>query len=89
MEKRMARMVEGAVAVLRAGGYWRKALENGWHGEKFKTRLRDAAGRAVKGYGFKCHDVMVEAGMLARRECAPSSVWPQEWVLAQEVVTNG
>ncbi len=71
-----------AVEVLRAGGYFRKALERSWQGgEKFVTRLRTANGQVVKGVGASTRIAMEKAGMLVRRECARSSVWPEEWSL--------
>lgn len=78
----MTKRIQEAVEVLRAGGYWRKALETEYRGgEKFHTRLRANGGTAVKGFGLKCHAAMVAAGMLQRRECCTTSCWPEEWVL--------
>jgi hypothetical protein len=70
-----------ALAVLEAGGYFRKALETQWRGgEKFAMRLRNANGHVVAGYGFKTFYALEDAGLLQQRDCAPSSVWPSEWV---------
>ncbi len=74
-----------AVEVLRAGGCFRYALERAWQGgEKFKMRLRAPGGAIVKGVGYAAKRELEEAGMLASRYCAPSSVWPQEWILRPE-----
>lgn len=72
---------ELAVAVLREGGYFRKALETVRFREKFVTRLRAANGVVVKGVGFATFAKLEEAGMLERRECSKSSAWPTEWVM--------
>lgn len=71
-----------ALGILKAGGYWRKQLETSYRGgEKFKTRLRDAQGSIVKGFGIKTFYEHEDAGVLTYKECASSSVWPQEWKL--------
>jgi hypothetical protein len=73
---------ERAVEVLKAGGYFREALETHWNGgEKFRTRLRTASGAVVKGFGFAVKAELESAGMLVSRECAASSTWPHEWIL--------
>lgn len=69
-----------AIQTLVAGGYFRKQLETQWKGgEKFVTRLRDRAGHVVKGVGIKTFFELQDAGKLQHRDCASSSVWPQEW----------
>jgi hypothetical protein len=79
----MSKRVEAALEVLRAGGYWRMALESAYHGgERFKYRLRTKGGAVVAGFGFQTHYAMEQAGMLQGRACAPSSTWPEEWELA-------
>lgn len=71
-----------ALEVLKDGGYWRKQLETSYRGgEKFKTRLRNAEGRVVPGFGIKTFCEHEDAGVLTHKECSSSSVWPQEWKL--------
>lgn len=71
---------EQALKVLQEGGYFRKQLESQYRGgEKFVTRLRNAEGYVVKGVGFQTF-VELES-QLEYKECASSSVWPQEWKL--------
>ena len=78
----MTTRTEKALQVLASGGYFRKQLESHYHGgEKFKLRLRDAKGQVVAGIGPKTFYELEDAGKLASRPCASSSVWPQEWVL--------
>jgi hypothetical protein len=69
-----------ALTVLQAGGFFRRALESGWQGEKFATRLYDAQRRVVAGVGPAAQAELEAAGLLVTRECARSSVWPTEWV---------
>jgi hypothetical protein len=79
----MATREAKAIEVLKAGGCFRYALERNFRGhEKFVMRLRTAGGAVVKGIGYATQRAFLEAGMLVRRECARSSTWPQEWVLA-------
>lgn len=74
--------LEKAKAILAAGGYWRKALESSYRGgEQFQIRLRNERHFVVKGFGFATHKQMLEADLLASRVTAPSSLWPEEWVL--------
>ena len=80
----MSKRTETAIEVLKSGGYFRYALERHYHGgEKFKMRLRDAHGHVVKGVGYQSKRDL--ENMLVSRPCAPSSTWPQEWVLAEGV----
>lgn len=73
---------EKAVEILKAGGYFRKALETQYKGgDKFMMRLRNAKGQVVKGYGFQTFFELQDASMLAWRECASSSAWPEEYQL--------
>jgi hypothetical protein len=73
-----------AMEVLQAGGYFRKQLERQYHGrEQFQYRLREANGAVVKGVGFQTWRVLHEAGLLAYKPCEKSSVWPEEWKLAE------
>lgn len=74
-----------AVEVLKAGGFFRKALERTYMGEKFVTRLRTATGGVVKGVGFATFAKFEEEGKLIRRECAPTSAWGREYVLKEGV----
>lgn len=76
--------VRKALEVLEAGGYFRKQLEQDRFGEKFKVRLHDASGRVVPGIGAVTQIALEEAGRLRKRDVAPSSVYPTEWVLAKE-----
>ena len=76
----MNRRTEQALQTLKAGGFFRQQLETQYRGgEKFTTRLRDAAGQVVKGVGFKTF-YELEA-QLCTRDCPRSTVWPTEWVL--------
>ena len=69
-----------ALEVLRAGGFFRYALERGYHGgEKFKMHLHAANRSVVKGIGHATKRALESA--LVRRPVAVSSAWPQEWVL--------
>jgi hypothetical protein len=68
-----------AVEVLQAGGYFRKALEQTYMGEKFCVRLRTATGGVVKGVGFATLEKFLQEGKLVRREVPRSSAWGQEW----------
>jgi hypothetical protein len=71
-----------ALEVLKAGGYFRYALERAYHGgEKFKMRLRDANGHIVQGIGYQTKRELEPK--LVSRPCASSSTWPQEWQLAE------
>jgi len=81
-ETTMTSRTETALQVLAAGGYFRKQLENHYHGgEKFKLRLRNVDGSVVKGIGSKTFYELQDAGKLVKRPCATSSVWPEEWTL--------
>ena len=74
-----------AVELMKAGAYWRCALEAskpGW-GEKFRYRLR-TRGAPIAGYGFAVWHELEKAGLLTRRECASSSTYPTEWALKAE-----
>lgn len=72
---------EKALEVLKAGGYFRKALETQYRGgEKFEMRLRNAQGEVVKGFGYATFYALEKS--LKNRACQSSSVWPQEWELA-------
>ncbi len=79
---KMGKRETKAAEVLAAGGYFRKALERTYMGEKFCTRLYTAGGAVVPGVGFATHMALLEAGKLRMRPCEKSSVWPTEWVLA-------
>ena len=80
----MSKRTETAIEVLKNGGYFRYALERNYMGgEKFKMRLLTATGNVVAGVGFQTKEEL--ASRLQRRSCAPSSTWPQEWVLAEGV----
>ncbi len=82
----MNKRTELAIEILKNGGYFRKQLETQYRGgEKFHTRLRNADRQIVKGVGFQTWAELEDSGMLQRRECLSSSVWPEEWVLREEV----
>ncbi len=68
-----------AIEVLKSGGYFRKALERTYMGEKFVTRLRTAGGGVVPGVGFATFAKLWEEGKLRSRECAKGSTWPREY----------
>lgn len=71
-----------AIEVLKAGGYFRRALERHYlGGEKFRTRLRRADGSIVPGVSGATLNAFRSAGILVRRECSPSSTWPEEYAL--------
>lgn len=73
-----------ALEVLQDGGYFRKQLETGYMGrEQFRTRLRDKAGRVVRGVGVSTLFKFQDAGIVQSRECPRSSVWPEEYVLTE------
>jgi hypothetical protein len=78
----MSRRNEKAIEVLENGGFFRKALERNYHGgETFVTRLYTADRQVVKGIGTVTRIELEEAGLLERRPCVRSSVWPEEWTL--------
>lgn len=60
MERKIGRRAERALEVLKAGGYFRYALERGWHGgEKFRWHLHAKGGAVIKGHGHKtAHELM-------------------------------
>jgi hypothetical protein len=82
--KKVGKRMALALEVLAAGGYFRMQLESGWHGEKFKYRLRTKEGHVVPGVGFQTYLELEKAGRLLRRACEKSSVWPQEWIMPVE-----
>ena len=72
-----------ALETLKAGGYFRKALERSYHGgEKFKTRLYTAGGDVVKGVGEVTFYALLDAKALRNRDCIRSSAYAQEWEAA-------
>ena len=78
----MTKREELALTILKEGGYFRKQLETGYQGrEKFKERLRDKNGRVVAGVGGATLYKFEREGLLKKRACPSSSVWPTEWVL--------
>ena len=82
---KLGKRATAAVEILKAGGYWRKALESSFiGGEKFETRLRYANGGIVSGFGFKTFTEMESAGMLQSREVPKSTVYAQEWALREK-----
>lgn len=78
-----------ALETLKAGGYFRKALERSYHGgEKFKTRLYTAGGDVVKGVGEVTFYALLDAKALRNRDCIRSSAYAQEWEWCSEVRTS-
>lgn len=76
---------EKALEVLKAGGYFREALERAFRGgEKFVVRLRAKNGAVVPGFGYACRAELEKAGLIEWRECARSSCWPREHALKAE-----
>ena len=74
---------ELALYTLKAGGYFRKALESGWQGrEQFVMHLRDANGRVVKGVGYATWSKFNDMLVLKLRPAVLGSTWPTEWNLA-------
>lgn len=85
-EPKMNHRMVKAISVLRAGGYFRTALETVkiskyMSREQFVTHLYDADRNKVPGVGFKTKLELEKRGALHWRECAPSSVWPTEMVI--------
>lgn len=82
--KILSKKAQAVLVLMQAGAYWRHALEkDDYTGrEQFKTRLRDANGYVIKGYGFQTRQEMMDAYLLVRRDCPRSSVWPTEHELA-------
>lgn len=77
----MNKREQQAIEVLKSGGYFRRALATQWRGgEKFETHLYAANGLKVPGIGYQTK-VNLES-MLRSRECARSTVWTTEWVIA-------
>lgn len=71
-----------AIEVLRNGGYFRNALENGYMGrEQFKTRLYTADRRVVAGHGPASLRA-VQAHVTLTQRSERSSVWPTYYTLA-------
>jgi hypothetical protein len=84
MTKPLSKKARDAKELMAKGAYWRKQLETQWRGgEKFETRLY-MDGYPVKGYGFKTHLEMEDAGLLKYKPCARSTTWPSEWILRED-----
>lgn len=80
----MSKRTETALAVLAEGGYFRQALERGFHGrEQFKIRLRTKVGAVVKGVGHSTFHELIGGGKLISRPCAKGSAFATEWELWQ------
>ena len=81
--KSLNKREELALDTLRAGGYFRKALESGWQGrEQFVMRLRGANGQVVKGVGYATWSKLNDMMVLKLRPVVTGSTWPTEWDLA-------
>ena len=76
-----------ALEVLKAGGFFRYALETCYHrpGEQFRMRLFTADRQVVPGIGHAAQRSLEKMGALSSRECASSSTWPEEWEIAQRI----
>jgi hypothetical protein len=81
----LSKKAEKALELMKEGAYWRHALESGWHGEKFETRLR-LGGTVVKGFGFEARIEMELAALLVSKSVPKGSTWASEWVLKTEAV---
>lgn len=69
--------------VCKAGGRIRYALESGYRGrEQFQFRVLDANRQVVKGLGYKAAQACIVRGLVKSAECAKSSAYPSEWVIA-------
>ncbi len=81
----MGKREERAIEVLQNGGYFRKQLEaNHFGAEKFRVRLRDAAGRVVPGIGEVTFIELRDTGKLQWRDCRGGTAYPEEYVLKGE-----
>ena len=81
--KSLNKREELALDTLKAGGYFRKALETGYQGrEQFAMRLRDASGQVVKGVGYATWSKFNDMLVLKLRPVVIGSTWPTEWDLA-------
>jgi len=65
-----------AAEIVRAGGYFETKLERNYHGrDQFRTRLYDASGACVAGFGFAAHNACKAAGILRGRSMWRTSAW--------------
>lgn len=82
--KALTKRAEMAMFILTDGGYFRRALETDSYTrrEQFKTRLYTCGRQVVKNIGYQTYAELEAAGLLRRRDCAPSSLWPTEYVAA-------
>ncbi len=88
MSAKLSKRAERALEVLRAGGFFRNALETAYRGEKFRTRLYPAGAvpwrhKAIPGIGAAALRELEAAGLVRRRPCAQGSTWPTEWEIAE------
>lgn len=68
---------------LKDGGYFRMQLERNYMGvEKFVYRLLNKDRQVVKGIGYQTYLDFEKEGLLKRKSCVVTSVWPQEWELS-------
>ena len=79
-----------ALAVLRAGGFFRHALETNSYTrrEQFQTRLYGSDRKIVRGVGIKTRFELEDAGLLTTRPCPSSSTWPTEYVVRDNQPTT-
>lgn len=78
-----------ALKVLEEGGFFRNALETNSYTrrEQFQTRLYNKDRKVVKGFGFKAHLELEQAGMLIIRDTPSGSTWRTEYVLRDKALT--
>lgn len=74
-----------AAEIIRAGGVFSEQLERNWKGvQQFRTRLLDASGVVVPGFGFRARHTCERAGILRRVSTWRTSAWETRlgWRLA-------
>lgn len=78
-----------ALAIIAAGGRFRNKLERAYRGgEKFRVRLINVDGHAVRGFGHSALRELQRANLLRRVSLWKSSTWPEEYVAADAPVTE-
>jgi len=72
-----------AAEIVRAGGYFEERLERNYHGvSQFRTRLYNADGVCVAGFGYAAARDCSKAGILRNRAMWRTSVWASRQVWA-------
>lgn len=75
-----------AFEILKAGGYFRYALETVYGGrEQFQMRLRNAQHQVIKGFGYAAMRKFEKMGLLGITQFEQSSVWGQNTFIAPAV----